>query len=138
MPEVRTLPVRNAWPLKVLPLQAVPLEEALEVLQAIPDEEKMYVQLHVRIQDVPPAYCMERAYELTRGKQCRFCRYKWEREVVETQKEITELDVDRLQTFSPSQVAAIYYQDKFQRDIAPEMLDMLEEAVKRVRSQEEE
>ena len=37
-----------------------------------------------------------------------------------------------------SQVAAIYYQDKFQRDIAPEMLDMLEEAVKRVRSQEEE
>lgn len=138
MPEVRTLPVRNAWPLKVLPSQAVPLEEALEVLQAIPDEEKMYVQLHVRIQDVPPAYCMERAYELTRGKQCRFCRYKWEREVVETQKEITELDVDRLQTFSLSQVAAIYYQDKFQRDIAPEMLDMLEEAVKRVRSQEEE
>ncbi len=51
---------------------------------------------------------------LTRGKQCRFCRHKWEREVVETQKEITELDVDRLQTFSPSQVAAIYYQDKFQ------------------------
>ena len=81
---------------------------------------------------------MERAYEQTRGQQCRFCRYKWEREVVETQKEITELDVDRLQTFSPSQVAAIYYQDKFQRDIAPEMLDMLEEAVKRVRSQEEE
>lgn len=138
MPEVRTLPVRNVWPLKVLPSRAVSLEEALEVLQAIPDEEKMYVQLHVRIQDVPPAYCMERAYELTRGKQCRFCRYKWEREVVETQKEITELDVDRLQTFSPSQVAAIYYQDKFQRDIAPEMLDMLEEAVKRVRSQEEE
>ena len=57
---------------------------------------------------------------------------------METQKEITELDVDRLQTFSPSQVAAIYYQDKFQRDIAPEMLDMLVEAVKRVRSQEEE
>ena len=40
MPEVRTLPVRNAWPLKVLPSQAVPLEEALEVLQAIPDEER--------------------------------------------------------------------------------------------------
>ena len=138
MPEVRTLPVRNVWPLKVLPSRAVSQEEALEVLQAIPDEEKMYVQLHVRIQDVPPAYCMERAYELARDKQCRFCRYKWEREVVETQKEITELDVDRLQTFSPSQVAAIYYQDKFQRDIAPEMLDMLEEAVKRVRSQEEE
>lgn len=57
---------------------------------------------------------------------------------METQKEITELDVDRLQTFSPSQVAAIYYQDKFQRDIAREMLDMLVEAVKRVRSQEEE
>ena len=35
-----------------------------------------------------------------------------------------------MQTFSPSQVAAIYYQDKFQRDIAPEMLDMLVEAVK--------
>lgn len=40
MPEVRTLPVRNVWPLKVLPSRAVSLEEALEVLQAIPDEEK--------------------------------------------------------------------------------------------------
>lgn len=138
MPEVRTLPVRNLWPLKVLPAQAVPLEEALDVLKALPDEEKLYVQLHVRIQDVPPAYCMERAYELTRGKQCRFCRYKWERETAETAEETAELDVDRLQTFSPLQVAAIYYRDKFQHDISPEMLDLLEEAVKRVQTQEEE
>ena len=137
-PEVHTLPVRNLWPLKVLPAQAVPLEEALEVLKAIPDEEKLYVQLHVRIQDVPPAYCMERAYELTRGKQCRFCRYKWEREVAEPTEDAAELDVDRLLTFSPSQVASIYYRDKFQHDIPPETLKLLEEAVKRVHTQEEE
>lgn len=135
---IRMLPVNNPWPLKVLPSRAVELEEALEVLSTIPDDEKVYVQLHVRIKDVPPAYCMERAYELARHKKCRFCRYKWEREELEDVHEISELDVDRLQTFSPLQVASIYYRDKFQREIDSYMLDMLDKAVKRAQAKEEE
>lgn len=137
-PVIRMLSVNNPWPLKVLPSRAVELEEALEVLSTIPDDEKVYVQLHVRIKDVPPAYCMERAYELTRNKKCRFCRYKWEREELEDVHEISELDVDRLQTFSPLQVASIYYRDKFQREIDSYMLDMLDKAVKRAQAKEEE
>ena len=58
--------------------------------------------------------------------------------MAEPTEDAAGLDVDRLLTFSPSQVASIYYRDKFQHDIPPETLKLLEEAVKRVRTQEEE
>lgn len=132
IPAVRTIPVTTSWPLKVIPREAVPLDEALKMLEDISDEEQSYVELHVQLKDVPPAYCMERASRITRGKRCRFCRYKWERILEEKVLPEDTLDVGKLQTLSPPEVAAIYYRDKYGQNMDDVLLKMLDEVMARV------
>lgn len=134
LPRIRTIPVTTSWPLKVMPREAVALDEALELLAAVPDDERAYIELHVAVKDVPPAWCMERAGRITRGKRCRFCRYKWERTVSGKESAEVGLDVDRLQTLSPSEVAAIYYRDKYGREMDGELRKMLDETIRHVQA----
>lgn len=133
IPAIRTVPLATEWPLKVIPDKAVPIEEALEQLEAVPDEEKAYIELFVRIADVPPAYCMERANRIVSGKKCRFCRYKWERVSAEQEERLHIIDADKLLTLSPQEVASVYYQDKYGQDMGEDLRVMLDTAVRRVK-----
>ena len=114
-------------------LNSSELLEALELLEAVPDEEKAYIELFVRIADVPPAYCMERANRIVSGKKCRFCRYKWERVSAEQEERLHIIDADKLLTLSPQEVASVYYQDKYGQDMGEDLRVMLDTAVRRVK-----
>ena len=105
----------------------------MELLEAVPDEEKAYIELFVRIADVPPAYCMERANRIVSGKKCRFCRYKWERVSAEQEERLHIIDADKLLTLSPQEVASVYYQDKYGQDMGEDLRVMLDTAVRRVK-----
>lgn len=135
MPSVRAIPIHNPWPLRVVPPKAASFDEALDLLAGMPPEEKMYVQLHVRILDTPPAYCMEKANEATRGKQCRFCRFKWEHAAREKADEETLLPEQGLHACSPMEVAALYYKDKYGTDMDAAMQDMMKEALRELQTE---
>ena len=134
-PAVRAIPIHNPWPMKVIPAQAAPWDEALHLLENLPPEEKMYVQLYVLVRDTPPAYCMEKANEATRGKQCRFCRFKWEYAAREKPEEDTRLPACDLHACSPLEVAAMYYKDKYGTEMDASMQDLLKEALHEIQTE---
>ncbi|MGM9760123.1 MAG: exonuclease SbcCD subunit D [Parabacteroides sp.] len=132
-PRLRVCPIHNPWPLKVWPKEAVEIDEALKLLETIPDDERMYLCLHVRRRDVIPSYATERAFAATAGKRCRFCRFKWDEEKTHDRTVAPQLDLEQIQSLSPVQVADLFYQDNYGEVMDERLRLLLEQTVEEVR-----
>ena len=137
-PEVKTLPIDNPWPLKTIPDECVPLDEALKYLKALPDDQKMYIRLRAKLTNEPPKNAIERAQQEIKGKAARFCCFKWEREEVKqsaAQKQM--VDVDEFRDKSPLDIADLYYRSKHQNEPMPdEMREMMTQVIERVEKED--
>lgn len=131
-PRFRTIPIKNPWPLRTIPKDAVEFDEALKILECIPTDEQCYVRLHVKLADVPPQNAMERAAAIVKDKKCRFCCFKWERTGQEDVKRRTFADVDHLRAQSPLDIANLYYSNKYGQPLDEELQTMLEKVIQDV------
>ncbi len=135
-PLIRTVKINNPWPLKTFPKDALPFDEALEQLSKFPDDEKAYIRLNVRLDDVAPHNALERAAAVIREKKCRFCCFKWERPEAETVHKQTFADVEQMKSHSPVEIAEIYYSHRFGHPMNENLKTMLEQVVKRIETKE--
>lgn len=137
-PIINPIKIKNPIPLKVFPKDAVEFDEAFQLLEDFDKEEKMYLQLHVKLKDVPPQYCMEHAtkYFSSNLPNVRFCVYKWEKEKQISSDEKVCFNIEQLQNDSPTNVAKNYYAEKFNSEMSPEMVKMLDSVIKEVASKE--
>ena len=132
IPEPRKIKIENPWPLKTLPKEALPFEDALKELSAFPDDQKAYIRLHVKLTDIAPHNAMERAAQATEGKLCRFCSFKWERNQEQTARKHTFEDVEQMKSHSPLEIADLYYENKFGQPMEEDLKAMLAQVVKEV------
>lgn len=135
--EKKIIPFTTPWPVVTLPVKAQPLDEALGALADFPAEEKAYIRLHVRLDDVAPVDAMERAEQAARGKQCRFCGFKWERGERAPMQEQEFADLDEFLRFTPLEVAERYYRDTYRKEMDDEMKSLLEEVCREVEQKQE-
>ena len=133
---LRTIPINNPWPLRTIPSEAVSFEEALDALAGIPDDEQAYIRLHVKLSDVAPHNAIERAMQITEGKHCRFCCFKWERPAQTSTTVRTFTDVDQMKSQSPLDIANLYYTNKFGRPMGEELERMFSEVVAQIGTSE--
>lgn len=131
-PLIRTIEIHNPWPLKTIPKEAVPFEEAIHELEALDNDEKQYIRLHVHIDHHAPANAMECAHLATKGKTSRFCCFKWEQKEPEKRTEHQVLDVEQIKQLSPIEVAALYHQDKYGEEMSEDLREMLQEIIQEI------
>lgn len=136
IPKLRTIHIDNPWPLKTIPCDAVTFDDALEELSKFPDEEKAYIRLNVKIEDLVPKNVYERSEKVIEGKHCRLCCFKWERPVSEETEARTFIDVEQIKSQSPVDIAEMYYKNKYGHPMADNLRDMLSQVVHQVETQE--
>ena len=132
VPEIRTVKIENPWSLRTLPEEAAPFEKAIASLMDMPDDEKCYVRLNVRIEHHAPADAMEQAHNAVKGKAARFCCFKWEQEKSESIATRQMLDVEQIKQLSPVDVAELYYQETTGEELDVELKDMLGNIVEQI------
>ena len=108
-PVVKELPITLLRQVRTIPEEALPFGEALEVLGALPDDDKSYIRLNVRTSLGIPPDASEQALQVTKDKECRFCTFN----VVEEQSSVTKkqaVDVtpDELRMLSPLEITHRY------------------------------
>ena len=128
-PRIRTVPINNPWPLKTIPGDAIPFDEAICQLKAYPREEQAYIRLNVKLGDAPPHNAFERACQSVSGKRCRFCCFKWEKQERNTNRSASFQDVEQMKARSPIEIADLYYQSRFGSPLTQEYKDMLEKVI---------
>ena len=133
-PIIQTIPIKNPWPLRTIPKEAVGFEEALKYLENLPDDELCYIRLHVILADIPPQNAMERATTAMKNKQSRFCCFKWERTGEEHNKKRSFADVDQMKSTSPLEIAQLYYENKYGQPLNAELTEMLSNVIKQVQT----
>ena len=131
-PHIRTIEVNNPWPLKTIPKEALPFEEAIELLHGLSHDEKCYIRLHVQIDHHAPANAMEQAHLATKGKAARFCCFKWEQKEHKTNGERQVLDVEQIKQLNPIEVAILYYREKCGEEMNEKMQEMLQEIIQEI------
>ncbi len=73
-PVVERVPVPCCWPLVSLPDRRFgSWEEAIALLQHFPPDQQAYIRLNVAVADVLPMGGRDRAMQIVKDKQCRFC-----------------------------------------------------------------
>lgn len=131
-PVVRTIPISNPWPLKTIPAEPVDFEEALHLLSDFPNDEKAYLRLNVKLSDVAPSNAMERAMISVKDKKCRFCCFRWDSSAFVVDKKKTFVDIDQMKSRSPLEIAELYYESKYGKELDDDLKNMLSEVIKQV------
>lgn len=137
LPALRYVPIKNPWPVKTFPKEAVPFEEAMQLLTHFPDDEQAYIRLHVTLDDVAPTNAFERAYHAIEKKNCRFCCFKWERKGALPTQQRKFSDVDQMKAESPLRIAELFYENKFGKPLDDDLKEMLNEVIEQVERRED-
>ena len=136
-PQLRVIPIQPMRPVKTIPQQAVPLDEALEALAALPDNDSSYIRLNVCSADGLPPDCNERAVAAAKGKACRFCTFLLVDERLPSDRhQLEDVTPDELRAMDPMEVARKYLEGK---GIPPaEYLEMMRETIEQLRMEDAE
>ena len=77
MPRIETKRIKNIKPLHTIPPQEpLPFDEALQLLQTLPDDEPAYIRLNVSVERYLPHGAHERTALALADKACRYCDIK--------------------------------------------------------------
>lgn len=133
-PEIQDIRIENPWPCLTLPPEPLPFEEALQQLKDFPDDKRAYIRLNVLAENYLSPDCQERASEATRGKACRYCYIKLNRQQKETGEEQPHLSIQELKQQSPLEIARRYYQETTGESMDDELSLLLQEAMNQIHS----
>jgi len=96
-PQIKTIEIENPMPLITLPKEAVDFEEAIKLLEEYPDDKPAYIRLNVLIKDYLAPDCNERASNAVKGKNCKFCYIKPNREKYTSDDETKHISIQEMQ-----------------------------------------
>lgn len=137
-PDIQHIPIKNRRPLLTIPQEAKPFNEVIAEIEDFPADEKAYLRLHVLLNGpMPPNYIVT-IQQALQGKAAEYCCIKTE---LPEQKEDTKsaqprsFEPDNMPT--PLEMAKIYYQNQYHEEMDQEMVEMLEEAIRRVQKNNE-
>ena len=137
-PVIEHITIKNCRPLLTIPHEAAPFNEVLADLEALPDNEKSYLRLHVLLNSpLPPNYIVS-IQQILQEKQAKYCCIKTEipEEKEDTQKSTPRsFDPDNMP--APLELAKIHYQNLYHTEMKHELVEMLEEAIRNVQKHQE-
>ena len=120
-------------PLVTLPKEAVTFEEAIKLLEEYPDDKPGYIRLNVLIKDYLAPDCNERASGAVKGKKCKYCYIKSNREKQASDDRARHISIQEMQEMSPLEIAKLYYQEAEGEEMDKELCALMDAAVQRVR-----
>lgn len=133
-PRIRTREIVNPMPLVTLPSQPVPFEEALKLLQEYPEEKAAYIRLNVLIKDYLAPDCNELASNAAKGKACKYCYIKINREQQTADSRTKHISIQEIHEMAPLEIAKLYYQEAEGEEMDEELCQLMETAVQRVKT----
>ncbi|WP_303207543.1 exonuclease SbcCD subunit D [Bacteroides oleiciplenus] len=132
-PQIRTVEIENPMPLVTLPKEAVTFEEAIKLLEEYSDDKPAYIRLNVLIKDYLAPDCNERASGAVKGKKCKYCYIKSNREKQASDDRARHISIQEMQEMSPLEIAKLYYQEAEGEEMDEELCALMDAAVQRVR-----
>ena len=138
-PDIEHITIKNCRPLLTIPNEAAPFDKVLSAIEALPNDEKSYLRLHVLLNGpLPPNYIVS-IQQTLQGKQAEYCCIKTE--TLKTKEDTSNpishsFDPDNMP--SPLELAKIHYQKLYHTEMDQEMADMLEVAIRNVQKHHEQ
>lgn len=132
--EIRTREIENPLPLITLPHTPVPFEDALKLLEEYPEETPAYIRLNVLIKDYLAPDCNERAANTAKGKACKFCYIKTNREQSSAESRLKHISIQEMQQMSPLEIAKLYFQEAEGEEMDEELSQLMETIVHKVKA----
>lgn len=131
---IDTIPIQARIPLKTLPVQALPFDEALaharQYLRQHPEQE-IYLRLNTSntIDTLPPT-AKEQSSQVFKDTLARFCYIKTQQsEENKEHKERNKLSIQELQVYNPLVLAKEYYLRRYNQEMPEELISCLQEAI---------
>ncbi|MBO5250525.1 MAG: exonuclease SbcCD subunit D [Bacteroidaceae bacterium] len=128
-PIIRTVPIHNPKPLIIFPSQPTPFEEVLKELEGFDSDLPAYLQINVLVKDFLAPDCNERISQVLKDKRCRFCHIKMSWEQTTTCEQLPRLSLQEMKEISPTEIAKLYYQEKFGKEMDDELCTLFNEAL---------
>ncbi len=120
-------------PLITLPKDAVDFEEAIKLLEEYPDDKPAYIRLNVLIKDYLAPDCNERASSAVKGKNCKFCYIKPNREKHTSEDETKHISIQEMQEMSPLEIAKLYFKEAEGEEMDEELCELMNSVVQKVK-----
>ncbi|WP_291528063.1 exonuclease SbcCD subunit D [Bacteroides sp. UBA939] len=136
-PEIRTIEIENPMPFVTLPKEAVAFDEAMKLLEEYPDDKPAYIRLNVLIKDYLAPDCNERASGAVKGKRCKYCYIKSNREKLASEDKVRHISIQEMQEMSPLEIAKLYYQEAEGEEMDEELCELMNAAVQSVQGTNE-
>lgn len=124
-PLVRNLRIDAHFKVMSLPKQHVPLAQALEALEALPDDAECYVRLMVEVEKGLPVDAMERAAKIAEGKKCRLCYIDVVRAASAEQKARKEFTVSEFAKMTPLEVINHAFRERYNADLSSHQRELI-------------
>lgn len=132
-PQIKTIEIENPMPLITLPKKAVDFEEAIKLLEEYPDDKPAYIRLNVLIKDYLAPDCNERASNAVKGKNCKFCYIKPNREKHTSDDETKHISIQEMQEMSPLEIAKLYFKEAEGEEMDEELCELMNSVVQKVK-----
>ncbi len=132
-PQIRTIEIENPMPLVTLPKEPVVFEEAIKLLEEYPDDKPAYIRLNVLIKDYLAPDCNERASNAVKGKSCKYCYIKSNREKRTSDDVARHISIQEMQEMSPLEITRLYYQEAEGEEMDEELCELMGSVVQKVR-----
>lgn len=132
-PQIRTVEIENSMPLVTLPKEAASFEEAIKLLEEYPDDKPAYIRLNVLIKDYLAPDCNERASNAVKGKSCKYCYIKSNREKQASNDKTRHISIQEMQEMSPLEIAQLYYLEAEGEEMDEELCELMNVAVQKVK-----
>ena len=132
-PQIKTIEMENPMPLITLPKEAVDFEEAIKLLEEYPDDKPAYIRLNVLIKDYLAPDCNERASNAVKGKNCKFCYIKPNREKHTSDDETKHISIQEMQEMSPLEIAKLYFKEAEGEEMDEELCELMNSVVQKVK-----
>lgn len=133
-PEIRTKEIENPIPLVTLPHTPIAFEDALKLLEEYPEETPAYIRLNVLIKDYLAPDCNERAANAVKGKACKFCYIKTNREQSSAENQLKHISIQEMQQMSPLEIAKLYFQEAEGEKMDEELSELMATIVHQVKA----
>lgn len=127
--QIREVEIPCMRSVMTIPSKALPFDEALSVLAGFPEDREAYVRLNVRIRDFLPGDANVKAALSVKGKLCRYCGMRVEREIRSGREAGEVISVEEMKSLDPMDLAEIYYQGKFGAGMPEDLAEMFSEVL---------
>lgn len=130
---INTIHIKYLRRVKTLPNEPADLDTALKALAELDDSDNSYVRLLLSADSYKPADAENRATEICKAKECRFCAVDQEKKVyVHKDHDMPEYNADELRFMPPMEIAMRYYENKVQQPLNEQLTTMLQIAIDKV------